>query len=71
MEQKEILNNYFEYNWKPNYNNRQLSGYSLMRKLNTGQDILDIGCGYGRIGRPLAFAAKAHCASQMAGRFAG
>lgn len=46
MEQKEILNNYFEYNWKPNYNNKQLSGYSLMRKLNTGQDILDIGCGY-------------------------
>ena len=46
MEQKSILNNYFEYKWKPNYNNRNITGYSLLNKLNHNQSILDIGCGF-------------------------
>ena len=46
MEQKSILNNYFEYKWKPNYNNRNITGYSLLDKLNHNQSILDIGCGF-------------------------
>lgn len=46
MEQKNILNNYFEYKWKPNYNNRNITGYSLLDKINHNQSILDIGCGF-------------------------
>lgn len=46
MELKDTLNNYFEFKWKPNYDNRNLSGFSLMEKLSTEQSILDIGCGF-------------------------
>mgnify|MGYP003115775081 FL=1 len=46
MEQKKTLNNYFEKEWKPNYDSKSYSGWKLIDKVKSTETILDIGCGY-------------------------
>jgi hypothetical protein len=40
------LVNYFEHNWKPNYNKFLYSGWALIDLIPKEASILDIGCGY-------------------------
>ena len=37
---------YFRYNWKPDYDKFDLTGWKLLDKIDKNAHILDIGCGY-------------------------
>jgi hypothetical protein len=43
---KDILVNYFENSWKPDYTKFTHSGWALLDKIEPWESVLDIGCGY-------------------------
>ena len=41
-----IMLNYFENNWKPDYDKFKYSGWALLNLIPKDVAVLDIGCGY-------------------------
>ena len=41
-----VLNNYFSTTWQSNINQYKFSGWALVNKINSGETVLDVGCGF-------------------------
>ena len=40
------VNEYFGNSWKPNYDHFKYSGWALLEKVQPGETVIDIGCGF-------------------------
>ena len=42
----DIVNNYFQHCWSPNYEKFEYTGYALLDQLTDNDTVLDVGCGH-------------------------